>query len=104
MATTSTDTPCADCGAKDAPHLGETKTTRIADGVVRDERVRRCTPCQLARPRYEPEQIYSGHWVIRDRRYGVIVATDDDDCSPRIYSSRDTAQASLDELVSRGAL
>ncbi|GAB2747512.1 hypothetical protein GCM10010442_78550 [Kitasatospora kifunensis] len=43
------DTPkprCTDCGAQAAPHPGETRTTRVADGVVRDERVRRCTPCQ----------------------------------------------------------
>ncbi|MDH6118522.1 hypothetical protein ABH930_001522 [Kitasatospora sp. GAS204A] len=37
---------CVGCGAESAPHLGESRTTRVAAGVVRDERVRRCTPCQ----------------------------------------------------------
>ncbi|MGF1428759.1 terpene synthase family protein [Kitasatospora sp. LaBMicrA B282] len=37
---------CIGCGAAGAPHLGETQSLRVADGVVRDVRVRRCTPCQ----------------------------------------------------------
>lgn len=37
--------PC-DCGAPDAPHRGELRTTRVAPGVVRDERVWRCANCQ----------------------------------------------------------
>ncbi|MBB4926304.1 hypothetical protein [Kitasatospora kifunensis] len=46
---TSARIACIDCGGEDAPHLGENRTTRVANGVVRDERVRRCTPCQLKR-------------------------------------------------------
>jgi hypothetical protein len=38
--------PC-DCGAERAPHRGERRTTRVADGVVRDEHVYRCTSCYL---------------------------------------------------------
>jgi hypothetical protein len=40
---------CSDCGAEDAPHLGELRTTRVADGVVRDARVYRCTGCLAKR-------------------------------------------------------
>lgn len=37
--------PCSDCGTPIAPHRGELRTTRVAPGVVRDERVCRCTDC-----------------------------------------------------------
>jgi hypothetical protein len=47
-ATEAGQTSCIECGAEDAPHLGENRTTRVADGVVRDERVHRCDSCQAA--------------------------------------------------------
>lgn len=40
---------CVSCGTEDIPlHRGETITTRVADGVVRDTTVVRCTPCLIA--------------------------------------------------------
>ena len=41
-------TRCIDCSGRNAPHRGETITTRVADGVVRDTTVARCTPCLKA--------------------------------------------------------
>lgn len=41
-------TGCIHCGSDDAPHRGETITTRVAPGVVRDTTVARCTPCLKA--------------------------------------------------------
>jgi hypothetical protein len=38
---------CTDCTAP-AEHRGELRTVRVTEGVVRDERVARCTPCHLA--------------------------------------------------------
>jgi len=46
-------TACVDCSGGDAPHRGETITTRVADGVVRDTTVVRCTPCLKASRRPE---------------------------------------------------
>ncbi|WP_327066919.1 hypothetical protein [Kitasatospora sp. NBC_01302] len=95
---------CIGCGTQKAPHLGELQTTRVADGVVRDERVRRCTDCQIASTsRYQPEQLSSGYWALRDRQHGVLVV-DHVDSAPRLYPSRAAAQADLAELVARGAL
>lgn len=69
---------CVDCGAQNAPHLGEQRTSRFADGVVRDERVRRCTPCQVSRNRYSPEQLDAQldplcRWGIRDHLHGTLL-------------------------------
>lgn len=95
---------CIGCGTQKAPHLGEIRTTRVADGVVRDERVQRCTPCLVASTsRYQPEQLSSGYWALRDRQHGALVV-DHADSAPRLYDSRDAAQADLTELVARGAL
>jgi hypothetical protein len=47
----STKPSCTGCGSDDAPHRGELVTTRVADGIVRDEHVRRCTECQKKRRR-----------------------------------------------------
>lgn len=42
-------TACADCRVTDVPlHRGETVTTRVDDGVVRDSTVVRCTRCLVA--------------------------------------------------------
>jgi hypothetical protein len=40
--------PCIGCGNPDAPFRGELRTTPVTPGVVRDERVRRCTSCFAA--------------------------------------------------------
>jgi hypothetical protein len=39
-------TACVGCGTPDAEHLGELRSTRVAEGIVSAARVRRCTPCQ----------------------------------------------------------
>lgn len=39
-------TACVGCGQPDAEHLGELRSTRVAEGIVSAARVRRCTPCQ----------------------------------------------------------
>lgn len=94
---------CADCGAPNAPHRGELTTTRVADGVVRDGRVRRCTHCHIKRPRYVPDELGAGQWAIRDRQHDTIVVNIADS-TPLLYTSRDEAQAGVDRLVARGAL
>jgi hypothetical protein len=84
---------CINCGAPDAPHLGETRTIRVADGVVRDDRTHRCTPCQCRR--YEPQELQLGTWAIRDRWHGILVVSDTD-TTVRLYMSQADAQADAD--------
>jgi hypothetical protein len=42
------DPPCTECGQRPGIHSGEPHTTRLADGVVQDKPVKRCTECHVA--------------------------------------------------------
>ncbi|MCX4750880.1 hypothetical protein OG455_41100 [Kitasatospora sp. NBC_01287] len=102
---TTTPATCINCGSPDAPHRGEIRTTRVADGVVRDQRVHRCTPCQVQR--YEPQELRDGQWAVRDRSDGTLTVHVADG-RPLLYPDRATAQAwidrehQLDQETSRG--
>lgn len=72
------ETACIACGtSEEALHRGETITTSVSPGVVRDTQVLRCTRCLLASrtARYEamrlPDPINGHHWwAIFDHRAG----------------------------------
>lgn len=87
---------CTDCGTTDTPHLGELATTRVAIGVVRDERVRRCTPCHKQHLGYQAEQLpIDGrgrvHWGIRNLRTDELVRDSND--QPQEFTMLVSAEA-----------
>jgi len=95
---------CLRCESTDAPlHPGETITTRVDVGVVRDTVTALCTACVVAdqvcaRDRFKVEQQPArgrqpGLWAIRDTATGDLVQTPDEHgrLETEVYALRDSA-------------